>query len=75
MEISGTREEEGRAPGICQSGAAGTGQETVRRSRPGRPRRSVEFPVLHYSDVRVRTWSTKREYRTGRALACRRERG
>jgi len=74
MEISGTREEEGRAPGICQSGAAGTGQKTVCRARSSRPRQSVEFPVLHYSGVRVRTRSTKREYRTGQALACRRER-
>jgi hypothetical protein len=87
MEISSLPGEEVAAPGEGLSGAAGTGQQEpggagietgygrIPAHRAGKKNRRVWLPVLHYSAAGTRTTTRKREYRDGRALACRGERG
>ncbi len=87
METFSLTGEEVAAPGEGLSGTAGTGQQEqggsgietgnykIPAHRAGNKNRRVWLPVLHYSAAGTRTNTRKREYRDGRALACRGERG
>ena len=74
---AGTGQEKKTGAGPDKGGdcSSGTRSWFAGKIRPGRYRERIRFPVLHYAGVGTRTRGTKREYRTGRALACRRERG